>query len=70
MPAVPDDGQWASFVRNDDELTLDKLSASEREEVFAGFGPEKEVSGSVGCAGACRRCSAATLSGASARSTA
>ena len=43
LPAIPDDAQWANFVRNHDELTLDKLSASEREEVFAAFGPEKDL---------------------------
>ena len=43
LPTVPPDCQWASFVRNHDELTLDKLSASEREEVFAAFGPEEEL---------------------------
>ena len=43
LPAIPPDCQWASFARNHDELTLDKLSASEREEVFAAFGPEKEL---------------------------
>ena len=32
--------QWANFVRNHDELTLDKLTKAEREEVFAAFGPE------------------------------
>ena len=32
--------QWANFLRNHDELSLDKLSTSEREEVFAAFGPE------------------------------
>ena len=31
------------FVRNHDELTLDKLSDAEREEVFAAFGPEKNM---------------------------
>jgi glycosidase len=31
------------FVRNHDELTLDKLSGSEREEVFAAFGPEERM---------------------------
>jgi hypothetical protein len=31
------------FVRNHDELTLDKLSDGEREEVFAAFGPEKNM---------------------------
>jgi len=43
LPAIPDDCQWANFVRNHDELTLDKLSEAEREEVFAAFGPEKEL---------------------------
>src|SRR3954469_23124471 len=39
-PAISPDSQWATFVRNHDELTLDKLSDSERQEVFAAFGPE------------------------------
>jgi len=43
LPAIPEDGQWANFVRNHDELTLDKLSESERAEVFAAFGPEEEL---------------------------
>jgi trehalose synthase len=43
LPAVPPDNQWASFVRNHDELTLDKLSDRERAEVFAAFGPEPEM---------------------------
>ena len=42
LPDIPEDCQWANFVRNHDELTLDKLSAAEREEVFAAFGPEPE----------------------------
>ena len=40
LPPVPVDCQWAHFVRNHDELTLDKLSEDERAEVFAAFGPE------------------------------
>ncbi|MEJ7649956.1 MAG: alpha-amylase family protein [Nakamurella sp.] len=35
--------QWATFLRNHDELTLDKLTDSEREEVFAAFGPEESM---------------------------
>ena len=35
--------QWATFLRNHDELTLDKLSDAERQEVFAAFGPEPEM---------------------------
>jgi trehalose synthase len=43
LPPIPEDCQWANFVRNHDELTLDKLSDEERQEVFAAFGPEKEL---------------------------
>ena len=43
LPPIPDDCQWAHFVRNHDELTLDKLSDAEREEVFAAFGPDAEM---------------------------
>jgi trehalose synthase len=42
-PKGSPDSQWANFVRNHDELTLDKLSDSEREEVFAAFGPEERM---------------------------
>jgi trehalose synthase len=38
-----DDSQWAIFVRNHDELTLDQLSDDEREEVFAAFGPDESM---------------------------
>jgi trehalose synthase len=37
------DSQWANFVRNHDELTLDKLTDAERAEVFAAFGPEERM---------------------------
>jgi trehalose synthase len=42
-PKTSPDNQWATFVRNHDELTLDKLSEEERQEVFAAFGPEPEM---------------------------
>jgi trehalose synthase len=42
-PEIPRDCQWATFVRNHDELTLDKLTDDERQEVFAAFGPEPEM---------------------------
>ena len=35
--------QWANFVRNHDELTLDKLSEDERQEVFDAFGPDPDM---------------------------
>jgi glycosidase len=42
-PVLPVEAQWATFVRNHDELTLDKLTEAERNEVFAAFGPEKNM---------------------------
>jgi trehalose synthase len=42
-PPTPDDSQWAVFARNHDELTLDKLSQAERQEVFAAFGPDESM---------------------------
>jgi trehalose synthase len=42
-PVCPPDCQWATFVRNHDELTLDKLTDEERQEVFAAFGPEERM---------------------------
>jgi trehalose synthase len=42
-PEIPPDCQWGRFVRNHDELTLDKLSKAEREEVFEAFGPDESL---------------------------
>ncbi|MFI6095788.1 alpha-amylase family protein [Lentzea sp. NPDC051213] len=42
-PHPPRDGHWATFVRNHDELTLDKLPADERQEVFDAFGPDPSM---------------------------
>ena len=41
--AVSPDCQYANFLRNHDELTLDKLSEDERQEVFDVFGPEEDM---------------------------
>jgi trehalose synthase len=43
LPKGSDDTQWAMFVRNHDELTLDQLDDDEREEVFAAFGPDDSM---------------------------
>ena len=42
-PDPPEDGHWATFVRNHDELTLDKLTDAQRAEVFAAFGPDEDM---------------------------
>ena len=41
LPVPPRDSGWATFLRNHDELTLDKLDEAERDEVFAAFGPDE-----------------------------
>ena len=42
-PDPPEDGHWATFVRNHDELTLDKLTDAQRQEVFEAFGPDEDM---------------------------
>jgi maltose alpha-D-glucosyltransferase/alpha-amylase len=39
----PATAQWGLFLRNHDELDLGRLSAKQRETVFAAFGPEKKM---------------------------
>ncbi|WP_345136220.1 hypothetical protein [Dactylosporangium darangshiense] len=41
LPALPRHGQWATFLRNHDEVDLSGLSIAERDAVFAAFGPER-----------------------------
>ncbi|WP_279479051.1 alpha-amylase family protein [Aureimonas sp. SK2] len=43
LPAIPDIAQWATFLRNHDEIDLGRLSDGEREEVFSAFGPDKDM---------------------------
>jgi len=43
LPSLPSDAQWANFVRNHDEWSLDKLTETERQEAFAAFGPKPEM---------------------------
>jgi maltose alpha-D-glucosyltransferase/alpha-amylase len=41
-PALPAGGQWATFLRNHDEIDLSRLTAEQRGEVFAEFGPDEQ----------------------------
>jgi glycosidase len=43
LPVPPHDAGWATFLRNHDELTLDKLAPDERDEVFAAFAPDEDM---------------------------
>ena len=42
-PNIDPASQWANFLRNHDELTLDKLTEEERQEVFDAFGPDPDM---------------------------
>ena len=42
-PQIPYTASLGRFVRNHDELSLDKLTDAEREEVFARFGPDEDL---------------------------
>jgi len=37
---LPKTGQWGTFLRNNDELDLGRLTKTQRDAVFAAFGPE------------------------------
>ncbi|NED94498.1 trehalose synthase [Phytoactinopolyspora alkaliphila] len=42
-PSLPREEQWANFVRNHDELSLELLSGEELEEVMDAFAPEERM---------------------------
>ena len=39
----PDTAQWGMFLRNHDELDLGRLTEKQRQQVFAAFGPDKDM---------------------------
>src|SRR6185369_17017944 len=41
--SIPEYSQWASFLRNHDEVDLGRLTAKQRDIVYAKFGPEKQM---------------------------
>ncbi len=42
-PALPAFAQWATFLRNHDEIDLSRLTAEQRHEVYEAFGPEEHM---------------------------
>ncbi|SCF10837.1 alpha-amylase family protein [Micromonospora mirobrigensis] len=42
-PKLPTGGQWATFLRNHDEIDLSRLTADQRNDVLAKFGPDEEM---------------------------
>ena len=43
LPPLPPEAQWANFIKNHDEASLDKLTDEERDEVFDAFAPKKSM---------------------------
>jgi maltose alpha-D-glucosyltransferase/alpha-amylase len=43
LPDLPRHAQWATFLRNHDEVDLGRLTEEEREEVFRAFGPDPDM---------------------------
>jgi maltose alpha-D-glucosyltransferase/alpha-amylase len=42
-PAIPDDAQWAIFLRNHDELTLEMVSEEERDLMWRVYSPDRRA---------------------------
>lgn len=42
-PMLPVGAQWATFIRNHDEIDLSRLTTEQREEVYQQFGPEENM---------------------------
>ncbi|GGM27403.1 alpha-amylase family protein [Dactylosporangium sucinum] len=42
-PKLPPGGQWATFLRNHDEIDLSRLTAEQRDDVFTEFGPDPDM---------------------------
>jgi maltose alpha-D-glucosyltransferase/alpha-amylase len=42
-PTLPSGGQWATFLRNHDEIDLSRLTAEQRQDVLREFGPEEHM---------------------------
>ncbi len=42
-PKLPVGGQWATFLRNHDEIDLSRLTTEQRNQVYAQFGPDENM---------------------------
>lgn len=42
LPSISEISQWGNFIRNHDELSLDKLSDTQQDEIAAAFAPDRE----------------------------
>ena len=47
-PAVPAGGQWGTFLRNHDELTLEMVSTEERASMYGWYAPDPRMRANIG----------------------
>jgi maltose alpha-D-glucosyltransferase/alpha-amylase len=47
-PAIPPGGQWSTFLRNHDELTLEMVSTEERASMYGWFAPDPRMRANIG----------------------
>ncbi len=47
-PPLPKGGQWGTFLRNHDELTLEMISEEDRERMYAWYAPDARMRANVG----------------------
>ena len=47
-PAIPAGGQWSTFLRNHDELTLEMVSTEERASMYGWYAPDPRMRANVG----------------------
>ena len=47
-PDIPDGAQWGTFLRNHDELTLEMVTAEEREAMFGWYAPDPRMRANIG----------------------
>lgn len=48
LPEIPSFGQWATFLRNHDELTLEMVTDDERAFMYAAYAPDQRMKLNVG----------------------
>ena len=47
-PEIPSSGQWSTFLRNHDELTLEMVSTEERASMYGWYAPDSRMRANVG----------------------
>lgn len=47
-PGIPAHGQWGTFLRNHDELTLEMVTEEERAHMYAWYAPEERMRANIG----------------------